>query len=37
VDPRLYRLGAQDHRIIFRDLGDSMEITRVRNRREAYR
>ena len=33
----LYRLRAQDHRVIFRDLGDSLEITRVRSRREAYR
>ena len=33
----LYRLRTQDHRVIFRDLGDSIEVTRVRNRREAYR
>jgi mRNA-degrading endonuclease RelE of RelBE toxin-antitoxin system len=37
VDPPLYRLRAQDHRVLFRDLGDSVEITRIRNRREAYR
>jgi mRNA-degrading endonuclease RelE of RelBE toxin-antitoxin system len=37
VEPPLYRLRTQDHRVIFRDLGDSIEITRVRNRREAYR
>ena len=37
ADPPLYRLRTQDHRVIFRDLGDSIEITRVRNRREAYR
>jgi mRNA-degrading endonuclease RelE of RelBE toxin-antitoxin system len=37
VEPTLYRLRTQDHRVIFRDLGDSIEITRVRNRREAYR
>jgi len=37
VDPPLYRIRTQDHRVIFRDLGDSMEITRVRNRCEAYR
>ena len=36
-DPPLYRLRAQDHRVLFRDLGDSIEITRVRNRTEAYR
>ena len=35
-DPPLYRLRAQDHRIIFRDRGDSIEITRVRDRKEAY-
>jgi mRNA-degrading endonuclease RelE of RelBE toxin-antitoxin system len=37
TDPPLYRLRTQDHRVIFRDLGDAIEITRVRNRREAYR
>jgi mRNA-degrading endonuclease RelE of RelBE toxin-antitoxin system len=37
VDPPLYRLRAQDHRVIFRDLGDSLEITRVRHRSDAYR
>jgi len=37
VDPPLYRLRTQDHRVIFRDLGEAIEITRVRNRREAYR
>jgi mRNA-degrading endonuclease RelE of RelBE toxin-antitoxin system len=37
MNPPLYRLRAQDHRVIFRDLGDSIEITRVRNRKEAYR
>jgi mRNA-degrading endonuclease RelE of RelBE toxin-antitoxin system len=37
ADPPLYRLRTQDHRVIFRDLGDSIEVTRVRNRREAYR
>jgi mRNA-degrading endonuclease RelE of RelBE toxin-antitoxin system len=37
VEPPLYRLRTQDHRVIFRDLGESIEITRVRNRREAYR
>ncbi len=37
VEPPLYRLRTQDHRVIFRDLGDSIEVTRVRNRREAYR
>ena len=37
IDPPLYRLRTQDHRVIFRDLGEAIEITRVRNRREAYR
>jgi mRNA-degrading endonuclease RelE of RelBE toxin-antitoxin system len=38
VEPPLYRLRTQDHRVFFRDLGgDLIEVTRVRNRREAYR
>jgi mRNA-degrading endonuclease RelE of RelBE toxin-antitoxin system len=37
TDPPLYRLRTQDHRVVFRDLGDLIEVTRVRNRREAYR
>jgi mRNA-degrading endonuclease RelE of RelBE toxin-antitoxin system len=38
VEPPLYRLRTQDHRVFFRDLGeDQIEVTRVRNRREAYR
>ena len=37
AEPPLYRLRTQDHRVIFRDLGDSIEVTRVRNRRDAYR
>lgn len=37
VHPPLYRLRAQDHRILFRDCGSHIEVTRVRNRREAYR
>ena len=37
VEPPLYRLRAQDHRVIFRDLGDSIQVTRVRNRKDAYR
>jgi mRNA interferase RelE/StbE len=37
IDPPLYRLRTQDHRVVFRDLGDSIEVTRIRNRREAYR
>jgi mRNA-degrading endonuclease RelE of RelBE toxin-antitoxin system len=37
VEPPLYRLRTQDHRVIFRDLGDHIEVTRVRDRKEAYR
>lgn len=37
VEPPLYRLRTQDHRVIFRDLGDHVEVTRVRNRKDAYR
>ena len=37
IDPPLYRLRTQDHRVIFRDLGESIEVTRICNRREAYR
>jgi hypothetical protein len=33
----LYRLRTQGHRVIFRDLGDFSEVTRVRERKEAYR
>ena len=27
----------QDHRVIFRDLGDHVEVNRVRDRKDAYR
>ena len=38
VEPPLYRLRTQDHRVIFRDLGDDViEDNRVRNRKDAYR
>jgi plasmid stabilization system protein ParE len=37
VEPPLIRLRAQDHRIFFRDKGDYLEISRVLNRKEAYR
>jgi plasmid stabilization system protein ParE len=33
----LLRLRAQDHRIFFRDKGEYLEISRVLNRKEAYR
>ncbi len=36
-NPPLFRLRAQDHRVFFRDLGDAIQITRIRHRREAYR
>jgi hypothetical protein len=31
------RLRAQDHRVFFRDKGDYLEISRVLDRKEAYR
>lgn len=37
VDPPLLRLRTQNHRVFFRDLGDAIEIQRVRDRKEAYR
>jgi plasmid stabilization system protein ParE len=37
VEPPLFRLRAQDHRIFFRDKGDYLEISRVLDRKEAYR
>ena len=37
VDPPLYRLRCQDHRVMFRDFGSHIEITRIQNRRDAYR
>jgi mRNA-degrading endonuclease RelE of RelBE toxin-antitoxin system len=37
VDPPLYRLRAQNHRINFRDHGSYIEIVRVRDRKESYR
>ncbi len=37
IDPPLYRLRTQDHRVIFRDLGEHIEVTRIRDRKEAYR
>jgi hypothetical protein len=33
----LIRLRAQDHRIFFRDKGENLEISRVLDRKEAYR
>lgn len=37
VEPPLIRLRAQNHRIFFRDKGDYLEISRVLDRKEAYR
>ena len=37
VDLPLFRLRTPSHRVIFRDLGDVIEIQRVRNRKQAYR
>jgi mRNA-degrading endonuclease RelE of RelBE toxin-antitoxin system len=37
VEPPLYRLCTQDHRVMFRDYGDRIEVTRVRHRKDAYR
>ena len=36
-DPPLFRLRAQDYRVFFRDQGDYLEITRVLDRKDAYR
>ncbi|HVO98715.1 MAG TPA: type II toxin-antitoxin system RelE/ParE family toxin [Bryobacteraceae bacterium] len=37
IVPPLYRLRAQDYRVMFRDRGTHIEVTRVQNRRDAYR
>ena len=37
IEPPLVRLRAQNHRIFFRGKGDSLEISRVLDRKEAYR
>ena len=37
VDPPLVRLRAQDHRIFLREKGDYLEISRVLDRKDAYR
>jgi plasmid stabilization system protein ParE len=37
VAPPLIRLRAQDHRVFFRDKGDYLEISRVLDRKQAYR
>ena len=37
VVPPLYRLRTQDQRVMFRDYGSHIEVTRVQNRRDVYR
>ena len=37
IEPPLYRLRAQDHRVLYRDHGDYLQISRVLDRKEAYR
>jgi plasmid stabilization system protein ParE len=37
IEPPLIRLRAQDHRVFFRDKGDYLQISRVLDRKEAYR
>lgn len=36
-DPPLCRLRAQNHRVLFHDKGQTIEIVRVLDRKEAYR
>jgi plasmid stabilization system protein ParE len=37
IEPPLIRLRAQDHRVFFRDKSEYLEISRVLDRKEAYR
>jgi len=37
VEPPLFRLRAQDHRVFFRIEGEDIEISRVLDRKQAYR
>jgi len=37
IHPPMIRLRAQQHRVFFRDHGGHLEITRVLDRKEAYR
>ena len=37
VEPPLLRLRSQEHRVFFRDMGEYLEISRVLDRKEAYR
>ena len=37
VNPPLLRLRAQNHRVFFRDHGDTLKVERVLDRKDAYR
>jgi len=37
IEPPLIRLRAQDHRVFFRDKGEYLAVSRVLDRKEAYR
>ena len=37
IEPPLFRLRAQDYRVLFRDKGEYLEISRVLDRKDAYR
>jgi mRNA interferase RelE/StbE len=37
IEPPEFRLRLGDYRVRFQDLGDSIEILRVRHRKDAYR
>jgi hypothetical protein len=37
VEPPLFRLRTQNHRVLFHDLGNAIEIVRVRDRKDVYR
>ena len=37
VEPPKYRLRAQHYRVFFREVGGDIEVTRIRDRKEAYR
>ena len=37
IEPPLFRLRTQKHRVLFRDVSDGIEVIRVRNRKDVYR
>jgi mRNA-degrading endonuclease RelE of RelBE toxin-antitoxin system len=37
LDPPLFRLRSQNYRVLFRDLGNAIEVVRVRDRKDVYR